>query len=327
MALDMGAETSLIHRVRELQEEMAVPWIFWFLDHPEGYGFPDSCHPHWSLAFCWDKALSLEFSRKGPLPVTHLPLASDPALFHPKGPQKNRPSYEGVFVGSSRHSNPFLEEAGRRCPGLMEAAWQLWKHHRDHMEVPMEETAWLQASQLKPGSSSQVLSDPLWCLWVKSCLHLAGRIKRVELAEEVLGPRGAVFGHPNWKHLLKKVPYLGPVKYGQRLRDVYLSSSFVLEVRQPQSHGGLSQRVFDASLCCRPVLAEWSPELEEILGGDGRVLAFRSLQEALEARKRCIGFPEEAIKMACLAKQEVLSRHTFSHRARLILEFLKKELF
>lgn len=327
LALDMGAEPALIHRVRDLQAETAVPWIFWFLDHPEGYGFPESCHPDLTLAFCWDKTLSRELSRKGPLPVAHLPLASDPAVFYPSGSQRPQPGLEGVFVGSTRHPNPFLEEAEKGCPGLLQAARELWRHHRDHMDIPMEEIAWQQAAALRQEASSQIRSNPLCCLWVKSCSHLAGRIKRVELAEELLGPRGGVFGDPGWKDLLKKVPYLGPLEYGPKVRDVYLRSSFVLEVRQPQSLGGLSQRVFDASLCGKPVLGEWSPELEDILGGPGRIFAFRSLEEALEARDRCLSYPAEALATALLARQEVLSRHTFLHRSRFILEFLQKGLF
>jgi len=327
LALNMGAEAGLIPTVRELQLEMAVPWIIWFLDHPEGYGFPESCHPDWSLVFCWDKALAQRLSNKGPLFVRHLPLASDPTLFHPLGSQREVLDLQGVFVGSTRHPNPFLEDAAKSCPGLLEAAQKLWNHHREHMDLPMEETAWRQAAALANPPSLGIRKDPLWGLWVKSCLHLAGRIKRVEMVEEILGARGAVFGDPSWKDLLKKVPYLGPVKYGARLRDVYLRSYFVLEVRQPQSHGGLSQRVFDASLCGRPVLAEWSPELEEVLGGPERVWAFRSLEEAVEARKLCFGSPSEALKKAYSARKEVLSRHTFLHRARFLVEHLKKEFF
>lgn len=327
MVLDMGAEPGLIGVVRELQVEMAVPWIFWFPDHPEGYGFPESCHPNWSLAFCWDKRISQELSSRGPLPVAHLPLASDPAIFHPRNSPGKKPDLEGVFVGSTRHANSFLEDAARGCPGLVEAAQELWNFHRNHMEIPMEDAAWRQATFLKTKLSSRIRQDPLWRLWVKSCLHLAGRIKRVEMVEEVIGARGAVFGDMGWKGLLKKAPYLGPVNYGAGLRDVYLRSRFVLDVRQPQSYGGLSQRVFDASLCGRPVLAEWSPELEEVLGGPERVWAFCSLEEALEARKMCLGSPSEASKRARSARKEILSRHTFLHRARFLLEHLKKEFF
>lgn len=326
LALDMGGHLGFTASVGDLQAHTAIPWIFWFLDHPEGYGFPESCHPDWTLAFCWDKAVSLEISRKGPVPVAHLPLASDPALFYPGGCRGHGDGLEGVFVGSTRHANPFLERAAEGCPGLLEAAKELWNYHRNHMDIPMEEAAWQLVFATQAGSHLQVDSDPLWRLWVKSCLHLAGQMKRVELAEEVIGPRGAVFGDPAWKNLLRKAPYLGPVKYGPGLRDVYLRSSFVLEVRQPQSRGGLSQRVFDASLCGRPVLAEWSSELEELFGGYERVWVFRSLEEALEAKKRCLHSPAEASKMAFSARKEILSGHTFLHRACFLLESLKKRL-
>lgn len=327
LALDMGARAELTQGIREVQAGMGVPWVLWFLDHPEGYSFPSACDPDWTMAFCWDKGISLELSRQGPLQLRHLPLASDPSVFHPRDSQERPVLFSGVFVGSTAHANPLLEEAARRCPGLSRAAQQLWTRHREQMHIPMEKLAWEQAAEKWAGLGAQVRTDPLVRLWVKSCLHLAGRLKRAEVVEKVLGARGAVFGDSGWADLLQQTPFLGPVRYGPPLRDVYLRSSFVLEVRQPQSQGGLSQRVFDASLCNRPVLAEWSPELEHILGGPKRVFSFSSLEEAEEARARCLGFPAEAREMACLARKEVLSRHTFLHRAAFLLECLKKEFF
>ncbi len=326
LALDMGADPKFAQHLRDLQGVMAIPWVFWFLDHPEGYGFPDSCDPNWTMAFCWDRALSKLFSHHGPLPVTHLPLASDPSVFHPQRRPEQKRFPGGVFVGSTCHPNPFLEEVARTCSHIRDAAQALWSIHKTHMEIPMEETAWQQAESLGGKPQEQIRRDPLWRLWVKSCLHKAGRMKRVEVVEKVLGSQGVVFGDPGWEELLGQVPYLGPVRYGPQLREVYLNSSFVLELRQPQSHGGLSQRIFDASLCGRPIVAEWSAELEEILGGPHRVLAFRSLDEAMEAKTRCLDFPAEVSQMARLARKEVLSRHTFLHRAHLILSHMMAEL-
>jgi spore maturation protein CgeB len=325
LALDMGADPGLTKCLGSFQAELGIPWILWFLDDPEGYGFPASCDPRWTLAFCWDMAISMELSRKGPLRVRHLPLASDPAIFHPKASRDEPAGLRGVFVGSTRHPNPFLEQAARGCDGLLEAAQELWGHNRDHMARPMEEMAWEQAEALAARPQAELRHDPLWRLWVKACLHAAGRIKRLEVLERVLGSVGGVFGDPGWEELLRGVPYMGSVRYGPRLREVYLASSFVLEVRQPQSRGGLSQRLFDASLCARPVLMECSAELDVILDDPSHVFMYRSLGEAVELRDRCLRFPAEAARMALLARKTVLARHSFLHRARTLLEFLHRE--
>lgn len=325
LALDLGGDPALTPRVRGLQERLGIPWVVWFLDDPEGYGFPECCAPRWTISFCWDMAISRELSRAGPLHVDHLPLACDPSLFNAKRGRKLSPCLEGVFVGSTAHPNPFLEEAARGCPTVAQAAKELWLRHREDMAEPIRSLAWHQAATKAGRPEEEIRLDPLWRLWVHACLHLAGRMKRVEVVQRVLGRGGAIFGDPAWADHLDAVPYLGPLEYGPAIENVYSSSSFVLEVRQPQSRGGLSQRVFDASACGRPLVAEWSTELEHLFHPSKEIFTYRSIPQAEEARDRCLRFPAEASRMAHLARQTVLARHTFAHRARLLLDILRKE--
>lgn len=326
LSLDLGAVASLSHRIKELQEALGIPWVVWFLDDPEGYGFPESCHPRHTMAFCWDMAVCREMSTRGPMTVHYLPLASDPMVF--KATEESRhttPRLKGVFVGSTCHGNPLLEEAARGCESVRESARRVWERHRRDMTKSLHSLAWQEASTLARDPVWTIRDEPMWRLWVHACLHIAGKLKRMELVRMVLGPEGAVFGDPAWAELLDPGCYLGPVEYGLPLRNVYVSSQFVLEVRQPQSRGGLSQRVFDASACARPVVAEWSLELENIFDMSKEVLSYRNMEEAREAAERCLRCPSEAFRMASLARKVVLDKHTFAHRAKFMMESLLRE--
>ena len=85
--LDMGVDKTFIQNFREFQVTTKIPWIIWFVDDPEGYGFPDFCEPEWTHVFCWDREiarrLSLDGNWKG-RPIVYLPLAADPEIFFPE---------------------------------------------------------------------------------------------------------------------------------------------------------------------------------------------------------------------------------------------------
>jgi spore maturation protein CgeB len=147
-------------------------------------------------------------------------------------------------------------------------------------------------------------------------------IKRREIVSNVIKPGGGVFGDEGWSSLLRENLYQGRIEYGDELRRVYSNSTFVLDVRQPQSRTGLSQRIFDAMVCRCPVLSEWSPEVEALFGPEDEIFGFRNLAEALEMRERCLQDPKDVQKKGEKARQKVLARHTYRHRAIQILKTL-----
>ena len=54
-----------------------------------------------------------------------------------------------------------------------------------------------------------------------------------------------------------------------------------MDICPPQARSGLTQRVFDAGACGRPVLAEYSPELEIIFKPEDEFLSYPREGEAL----------------------------------------------
>jgi spore maturation protein CgeB len=164
--------------------------------------------------------------------------------------------------------------------------------------------------------------NPLACLWVHSTVYALGRKKRKEVVSRVIGEGGGVFGNREWEQIMGKY-YLGEVAYGNELRRMYQTSAFALDTRQPQSRTGLTQRLFDAGACGIPVLAEYSPELDECFNHREEIFSFRTLDEALERKKEILSCQESTFR-AVRARNRVLAQHTYRHRAARILEALQR---
>jgi spore maturation protein CgeB len=159
---------------------------------------------------------------------------------------------------------------------------------------------------------------------VHACVYKVGIKKRQEVVSGVLGSTGCVFGDEGWAEALVEGLYRGWVPYGAELRKVYSSSAFVLDVRQPQGRTGLTQRIFDASACGSPILAEWSPELETLFDPGEEVQFFHNLEEAVEKKECYLSDPKAARKAGEKAMLRVLAQHTYRHRAARILQALRQ---
>jgi spore maturation protein CgeB len=322
--LDLGREPSFIRRVTELQAALVVPWLIWFVDDPEGYGFPDACDPARTLAFCWDRSIVEESRAWAGRPMKHLPLAVEPSRFYPVSSRAGPFTPGGVFVGSTAHSNALVEDVLRTTPGLASTARDLWEIYRRDLDQSLHALAWDRAATQAHRPAEDIGRDPLWRLWVLGCVREVGIRKRVEIVREVLTPGGAVFGDAGWRGSIPPGMYRGSVTYGEALREVYAQSGFVLDVKQPQSRSGLSQRAFDASACGVPVVAEFSREMEFSFEPDEEILTFRNVEEAKEARDRCLGDPAASRTRSRRARRRVLAHHTFVHRARDMLAALAR---
>ncbi|MCX5919545.1 MAG: glycosyltransferase [Deltaproteobacteria bacterium] len=165
--------------------------------------------------------------------------------------------------------------------------------------------------------------DPLVRLWVHAVVYALGIRKRRELVSRIIGEGGGVYGDRGW-HEIRGDLYRGEVAYGDDLRRLYNASGFVLDIRQPQARTGLTQRMFDASACGRPVLAEFSREMESLFVPEKEVLTFHTLEEAQEKKEIMIRDPRKVIEMGSRAREKVLALHTYRHRAGQILKALQR---
>ena len=324
-SIDLGGDHKFISCLKDLQRSIRIPWIIWFVDDPEGYGFPAACAPEWTMAFCWDreisKRMSFDPSGKG-IPVFHLPLAADPEIFFSEKIESAPLFPGGVFVGSTCRANGLLREVARTTPGFFEDLEVLWGFYRKDLKRSPQELAWMGIREKTGQKLGLMQADPLCRLWVQAAVHMLGKRKRSDLVSRLIGPRGGVFGNSDWRAIVGEI-YQGPVSYGGDLRKVYNGSAFVLDTRQPQARTGLTQRIFDAGACGRPVLAEYSPEIDLLFEPGDEILSFHSLEHALELKNESLGWGVEANKGAAKIRERVLSRHTYRHRASQILQALK----
>ncbi len=320
-SLDLPLDSNLRNVLKEFQETIKIPWMIWFVDDPEGYGFPDCLDPARTIVFCWDGEITRQITALGSwrgIPPIHLPLASDPELFYPEGNGSPFLFPGGVFVGSTAHSNRVFDKAILNCPGFEEGVLALWEElKRDLTQVPRE-LVWGFLREKTGIGLGTLQNDPLARLWAHTAVYALGRKKREEIVSRVISQGGGVFGNREWEQTLGNI-YHGEVTYGEGLRRVYQSSAFVLEARQPQSRTGLTQRIFDASACGIPVLAEHSPELEEHFNPQEYIFPFRTIDEALERKKIILSLPKLS-PVALRARNRVLAHHTYRHRAMRIVE-------
>ncbi len=324
--LDLPIQLSLKNIIKNIQETLQIPWIIWFVDDPEGYGLPECCDPAWTVVFCWDREITnqicLQGSWKG-IPPIHLPLATDPELFYPQGIGRPLLFPGGVFVGSTAHSNPTLDKAIQNAPGFLNEVfnlWEIWK--KDLSRSPQQLARDFLAK--RTGKEMETLGhDPLARLWVQAMVYALGIRKRRELVSRIVGEDGGVFGDRGWHEITGDL-YRGKVAYGDDLRRLYNGVGFVLDIRQPQARTGLTQRMFDASACGRPVLTEFSPEIESFFDPEKEFLVFHTLEEAQEMKKFILTHPQKAMERGARARAHVLALHTYRHRASQIWKALQR---
>jgi hypothetical protein len=322
--LDLGGNHDFTKNIKSFQLTLGIPWIIWFVDDPDGYGFPGACEPEWTIPFCWDREIVQEnFSWRG-MTMGHLPLAADPSIFFPEEADPSSLYPGGVFAGSTAHPNEILDRVARTTPEFMEDAAAIWEAYRKDFRQSLHTLVWTRFTQKTNQRIDLIRADPLCRLWVQACVYELGIRKRREVVCGVLKPGGGVFGDEGWRNVVGESLYRGWIGYGGALRKVCNGSAFILDVRQPQARTGLTQRIFDASACGIPVLAEWSPELELLFDPGDEPLGFYSPEGAMEMRELCLRDPKGSRQRGEKARQRVLAHHTYRSRAVRILQALEE---
>jgi hypothetical protein len=320
--LDLGAAPNFISMVGDLQRWLRIPWIIWFIDDPAGYRFPEFCEPDYTVPFCWDQRIVEQINWcstwKGP-PMRHLPLATDPSVFYPVQKDFALIYPGGVFVGSTAHPNQLLDDVARTTPGFHDEIEKTWKKYREDFRQSMHALAWMHLVEKTGRPLRLIQKDPLGQIWTQALLHQVGIKKRSEIVSQGIHSGGTVLGDEVWRDILGENIYGGKIVYGDPLREIYSRSAFVLDVRQPQSRTGLTQRIFDASACGTAVLTEWSPEMESLFDPEREVFCFHNLESALQRRELILQDPQVAREKGKRALERIRSQHTYRHRAQAIL--------
>jgi len=216
-----------------------------------------------------------------------------------------------------------LDRAIQKSPGFFDVISNLWEVWKADLGRFPQRLAWDYLEKVTGKEMETLSHDPLGRLWVHAVVYALGIRKRKELVSRMIGEGGGVYGDRGWHEVAGDL-YRGEVAYGDDLRRLYNEAGFVLDLRQPQARTGLTQRMFDAGACGRPVLAEFSPEIESLFDSEKEVLTFHTLEEADEAKEKIMRNPWAAKDSRSRARDKILALHTYRHRAGQILQALQR---
>lgn len=82
----------------------------------------------------------------------------------------------------------------------------------------------------------------------------------------------------------------------------------------------VNMRTFESLACRRPLITQDIPELHGLFEDKNHLFMYRSIDEAVEIAKQLLKDPNTRNHVAEMGYQEVMSKHTYNHRA---LEMLK----
>lgn len=120
---------------------------------------------------------------------------------------------------------------------------------------------------------------------------------------------------------LRNIEWFDGYKNHDDLNALYNCSKIVLSVHSPQLKAGVSPRVFDAALAGSFQLVEYKPDMPDLFP-EG-VACFNSPTEAVALARKYLADENERERMASIAHDTALNRHTFKSRAREIFRILK----
>jgi spore maturation protein CgeB len=136
-----------------------------------------------------------------------------------------------------------------------------------------------------------------------------------------------IFGDRHWDYIARRVPDIAPCIHvtgflnPERMRAFFASTRIFMGVVHPQMVTGASQRLFDAAAAGAFTLAEYKADIERLFP-QGEIETFKSKEEMREKAMYYLEHPEERQEKAAAARTRVLAEHTWTHRARQILEIV-----
>jgi len=110
--------------------------------------------------------------------------------------------------------------------------------------------------------------------------------------------------------------------YNAATINLNLHSSFF----EPEVDAGghfINPRTFEIAACAAFQLVDRRPPLDEYFDLETEMAAFSDFQELRDKIDGCLARPELRVEMANKARERVLANHTYQHRMRALLEFIR----
>lgn len=134
----------------------------------------------------------------------------------------------------------------------------------------------------------------------------------------------SVYGKEGWLAINKpNIKYKGFLDYKKDALALYLKSKINLNITHPQLVTAINQRVFDVSLCGGFVLNDFREDLNNLFGDT--VVSYKDISDMKQKIDYYIKNESERIDISFKAKECVLEKHLWKHRAASLMDFLKSK--
>jgi spore maturation protein CgeB len=243
-----------------------------------------------------------------------LPLAADPAWFHPDPTTSGAGKYDIIFVGNSylRQMDEFLQIAPGFIDTLAPFLGEVVRRYHENVEYDVE-------GHIENKIRNTRLPDNLHfdkALFIAK--HAAGYLgrKQIVLALAKKYPKFKVFGENGWLRELPK-KRLGTAKYYDTLCATYQKAKITVDINRMVIRNGFTQRAFDVPASGSFLITSSKPVVHELFitnGPQQEVAVFRSQRELMQQIDYYLVHDEERCAIAERGMKKILTAHTYDHR-------------
>ena len=248
-----------------------------------------------------------------------LPLAVDPAWFHPDSLEGGGRSWENdiAFVGNTYLSQ--MDELLKMSPGFVDTLapflGTVVENYLNNVEYDVEGHIAEKIRGLRRLPSNLTFKKALFI--AKQAAGYFGR-KRLILLLVKKYPGFRVFGDDGWTRVLPK-ERLGYAKYYDNLCATYRSAKITIDINRMVIRNGFTQRVFDVPASGGFVITSAKPVIAEFFKTSGtgqEIVTFTSAHELMAKIDYYLEHEEERLAIAGRGMRRVLGGHTYDHRVR-----------
>lgn len=273
--------------------------------------------------FVSDKGYLVPMQERGYQPF-FLPLATDPAIFHPE--ENVEKEWDVIFVGNSylKQMDEFLEQCPDFITTLTPFLGKLINRYVTEIDFPVEKLVARQLDNVRiPAGMTKEKARFI-------AKHAAGYFGRrnlvVALVKRYKGFK--VFGDAGWTREIG-ADRLGRAKYYDNLNNVYNKAKIVIDINRIVIRNGFTQRAFDVPASGAFLLTSSKPIVNDLFvtsGEEQNIAVFKSAAELYAGIDYYLSHESERKDIAARGMETVLGFHTYDHRIAEIFRVLSQRL-
>lgn len=125
----------------------------------------------------------------------------------------------------------------------------------------------------------------------------------------------SVYGEKFWRRVVGDEFYKGRINYySPEIANLYRSSKININISKYQLKTTVNQRVFDCPLCDGFLITDYKDDIEEYFDIDENIVVFQNPEDLKNKVAFYLDNERMARKVVEKGKENILSRHTYSHR-------------